>query len=182
MARRAVRLRQPDRGRHRYRSGRRRLPFRPIDAARGHRHRQGFGRDHCARQKNCRARARSRGARHRIRGRHLHRERDRSLDRHSSWYARRAPAAIFPAELTGLLAAGNATTPSTSAAFPTAATSARSRSTPISGRWRSRAMSPSTTLAARSTPHPARPVARRIAQGVGQALRECCVYDADAAS
>ena len=75
LARRAVRLRPSDPGRHRYRPDRRRLPFRPLDAARRHRHRQGVGRGHRQGQAHRRPRARSGRARHRVRRRPFHRAR-----------------------------------------------------------------------------------------------------------
>ena len=66
MARRAVRRRvsiiDP---RHRHRPGRRRLAFRPLDAARRHRHGQGRRRDHRQRHARSPPTARSRRARHR---------------------------------------------------------------------------------------------------------------------
>ncbi len=82
LARRPLRLRELDPGRHRHHSGRRRLPFRPLHAARRHRHRQGVGRGDRQGQAHRRPRAGGGRARHRICRRPLHRARDRPLHRH----------------------------------------------------------------------------------------------------
>ena len=58
------------------------IPFRQVDAARGHRHRQGVGHVDRQGQADCRPRARSGRARHRILRRPFHRARYRSFHRH----------------------------------------------------------------------------------------------------
>ena len=151
----------------------------PLDAARRHRHGQGLRRDHREGQEDRRPHAGNRRGRHRVRRRPLHRQGHRPLGRHfRRRRGRGRDGKAVPEELRGPLAA-TATKPSSSSAFPTARTSARSRSIRETGaldlvRYTAvddvgRAINP---MVVDGQTHGG------AAQGIGQALWELCAYDA----